>query len=221
MGAGDQPGLPALLWTVTPPRIALTGGIGSGKSAVSARFERLGAAVIDSDLIAREIVAPGEPGLAAIESTWGQRFLNDDGALDRTALRHAAFADAALKQRLDALLHPLIHARMAARVAAVDAPYVVLVIPLLIEAGFTDLADRVLLVDAERETRILRAMQRDGQPREAIEAIVDSQATDAARRAIADDIIDNNGPEATLDEQVSELHRRYLDWAREFTPPDK
>ncbi len=203
-------------------RIALTGGIGSGKTAVSARFAALGAPVIDSDRIAREIVAPGEPGLEAIRDTWGQRFLAADGSLKRRALRAAAFSDPAIRQRLDELLHPLIRERLERQAENADAPYVLLVIPLLLEAGFIDLAERVLLVSAARETRIQRVMRRDGESREAVEAILASQAPEAARRRIADEVIDNDGPPARLDEQVRALHRFYLELAqREFTPPVK
>ncbi len=193
--------------------IALTGGIGSGKTAVSERFAALGVPVIDTDVIARDSVQPGQAGHAAIRNTWGNRFLDATGRLNRRALRRAIFTDQALKARLDALLHPLIRRELTVRLKRVDAPYSIAVIPLLLEAGFDDLADRVLLVDATRETRVARAMRRDHQPREAIESIIAQQATESALRHIADDIIDNNTALAALDEQVARLHRRYLDLA--------
>ncbi len=206
-------------------RIAVTGGIGSGKTAVSDRFAALGAPVVDTDVIARDVVQPGHAGHTAIGDTWGERFFNATGRLDRRALRDAIFADHELKTRLDALLHPLIRRELEARLGRLDAPYAITVIPLLLEAGFDDLADRILLVDAARETRIARAMRRDNQPREAIEAIIARQAPSRELRRVADDIIDNNADPEALDEQVSRLHRRYLDLAasmsQEFTPPGK
>ena len=208
-----------------PLRIALTGGIGSGKTAVSDRFAMLGAPVVDTDVIARDIVQAGRAGHAAIGETWGERFFDTSGRLDRRALRDAVFGDRALKARLDAMLHPLIRGELEARLEALEAPYAIAVIPLLLEAGFDDLADRVLLVDADRETRIARAMRRDNQPREAIESIIAQQAPESALRRVADDIIDNNAGMEALDTRVARLHRRYLDLAtatsQEFTPPGK
>jgi len=190
--------------------VALTGGIGSGKSTVSVRLAELGVPVIDADLIAHELTAPGEPALAAIRDAFGAEVLTADGSLDRAALRARVFSDASARKRLEAILHPRIRERMLARLARLAAPYAVLVIPLLFETGQASLADRVLVVDLPEEEQIRRVRARSGLTEEQIRRILASQAARQVRIAGADDTIDNSGDRAGLVAQVDALHRRYL-----------
>ncbi len=197
-------------------RIGLTGGIGSGKSTVAALFAARGVPVIDADVIARELVAPGQPALADIVAAFGADILDAHGQLDRARLRARVFNDDTQRQRLEAILHPRIHAAMAAmieRTAAQTTPYVLLVIPLLFEAGQRDLVDRVLVVDVPVAQQRERVAARDHLPAEQIEAIFAAQLTREQRVAGADDIIDNSGDVAALERQVDALHHRYLSLA--------
>ncbi len=195
-------------------RIGLTGGIGSGKSTVARRFAELGVPVIDADEVAREVVAPGEPGLAAVLSRFGPGVLAPDGQLDRRALRERVFSDPAARRDLESLLHPLIRARMQALAAAAGGPYVVLAIPLLIEGGGRDRVDRVLVVDVDEAAQIERLMARDGGTRQQAEAILAAQASRAQRLAQADDVLDNRRSVPELRQAVDALHRRYLQLAQ-------
>ena len=190
--------------------VALTGGIASGKSSVSALFEKLGVPVIDMDLIARELVEPGQPLLSSIIAAFGQELLDGLGRLRRRELRQLIFADPGKRKALEDLLHPRIIEESRRRIEAVDAPYCVLVIPLLTESGGQGGADRVLVVDAPAEVRMARIMQRDDVTREQAEAALAAQASDAERRALADDVIDNSGDLASLEARVAQLHRYYL-----------
>ncbi|MBI5042054.1 MAG: dephospho-CoA kinase [Gammaproteobacteria bacterium] len=194
-------------------RIGLTGGIGSGKSTVAALFAARGVPVIDADVIARELVAPGQPALADIVATFGTDILDANGQLDRARLRARVFNDDAQRQRLEAILHPRIQAVMAERAAAQTTPYVLLVIPLLFEAGQRDLVDRVLVVDVPVAQQGERVAARDHLPVEQIEAIFAAQLNREQRVAGADDIIDNSGDVAALERQVDALHHRYLSLA--------
>lgn len=204
-------------------RIALTGGIASGKTRVSDLFAARGVPVIDADVAAREVVAPGSQGLQALITSFGTGILAADGTLDRRALRERIFADEAARARVNALLHPLIRARMHELSAAQPAPYQLFVIPLLAETGQAADYDAVLLVDADRETRIARLMQRDQVNRDQAEAALQAQADDASRRTIATDIIDNsasiakNGDEAGLQAQVESCHQKFLALAQSRT----
>lgn len=175
-------------------RVGLTGGIASGKSTVSRIFETLGAPVLDTDMIAREIVAPGAPALATIFRVFGADLRRADGSLDRSALRRRVFADASQRRRLEAITHPAIDAVMQQQLAALpDAtPYVLLVIPLLLEAGWRNRVDRVLLVDCPETLQIERLMARDGIDAEAAWRMLRNQATREARRQVADDLIEND-----------------------------
>lgn len=175
-------------------RIGLTGGIASGKSTVSRIFETLGAPVLDTDMIAREIVAPGAPALTTIFRVFGADLRRADGSLDRSALRRRVFADASQRRRLEAITHPAIDAVMQQQLAALpDAtPYVLLVIPLLLEAGWRNRVDRVLLVDCPETLQIERLMARDGIDAEAAWRMLRNQATREARRQVADDLIEND-----------------------------
>lgn len=194
--------------------IGLTGGIASGKSTVAELFAALGVPVIDTDVIAREVVEPGEPGLAAIRDAFGAEVLTPDGRLDRRRLREIVFADAAKRRRLESILHPLIRERTLARLAAVrNAPYAIVVVPLLVETDFGKLVDRVLVVDVPVDAQLERLASRDGIDRAAAEAMVAAQASRETRLAHADDVIDNAGDLAATRAQVERLHARYLELA--------
>ncbi|MGE5153535.1 MAG: dephospho-CoA kinase [Bdellovibrio bacteriovorus] len=190
--------------------IGLTGGIGSGKSTVAELFARLGAGVVDTDLLARELTEPGTATLAQIADELGADILNPDGSLDRARLRGRVFADPAARARLESILHPPIRDLMLKRAAALKALYVILVIPLLFETGQQALVDRVLVVDCPESVQIARVQGRSGLPEAAIAQIMASQVPRAERLARADDIIDNQGAPDTLPPQVRRLHRRYL-----------
>lgn len=199
-------------------RVALTGGIASGKTAVSNRFAALGVPVIDADIAARRVASAGSAGLQQLTALCGDTILLPDGNLNRRALREQIFADASLRERVNQLLHPLIRADMQAESAQRPYPYQLFVIPLLVETGQADSYDRVLLVQAEREQRLQRLMQRDRIDAAAATAILAAQASDKARLAIADDVIDNNGDEQALAQQVESLHQRYLALAQSPNP---
>lgn len=191
-------------------RIGLTGGIGSGKSTVSKLFHDLGAPVIDADVIAHQIVEPGQPALKQLAATFGSEFLNADGSLNRAKLRELVFSDPSQKKRLERLLHPLIRAKMAEKIAQLDSPYCIVSIPLLLETQMTDLVDRILVIDCPVATQIERVENRDGLSAEQISRIIASQVSRKTRLARADDIIDNSKPARQLAEQVKKLHNLYL-----------
>ncbi|SRR6056297_2427891 len=191
------------------PVIALTGGIASGKTAVSDRFSALGASVVDTDCIAREVVAPDSAGLARVVEAFGDTVLAASGELDRLALRDRIFDDAAARARLEGILHPLIEARARDAIRAADGPYVVLVVPLLIETGLFGDADRVLVVDVPRAVQLERLTARDGVTPDQARAALAAQATREQRLAVADDVIDNSGALEALDEQVARLDHAY------------
>ncbi|HET7662588.1 MAG TPA: dephospho-CoA kinase [Rhodanobacteraceae bacterium] len=194
--------------------VALTGGIAAGKSAVSRRFEALGIHVRDADVAAREVVAPGTSGLAAIVETFGHDILQADGSLDRRALREMVFANEERRRRLEAIVHPRINAWLREQGHADDGPYCLLAIPLLAETWPQyEWVDRILLVEASTEVRIARLMQRDGIDEAAARRMLDAQASDEARRALADDVIDNDGDLDALNVAVEKLHRHYLELA--------
>ena len=199
---------------MAPPLVvALTGGIGSGKSAVSERFAARGVPVVDTDVIAREVVAPGSEGLAAVVEAFGDGVLGDQGGLDRAALRTRVFADPAERRRLEAILHPLIRAEARRRVDALETPYCIVVIPLLVEGGGSELARRVLVVDAPDELRRRRVGARDGLDDETIGRIFAAQVSREERLRWADDVIVNDGSVERLDAEVERLHRDYLERA--------
>jgi dephospho-CoA kinase len=191
-------------------RIGLTGGIASGKSAVAAAFARRGVPVVDADQLAREVVKPGEPALAAVVTEFGPEILGPDARLDRPRLRAMVFADAGRRRRLEAILHPAIRSAMEARIAAISAPYAIIVIPLLAESGLRDSVDRVLLVDCPPELQIERLVERDGETAAGARAILSAQATRSERLAVADDVLENTGSFADLERAVDALHDRYL-----------
>ena len=193
--------------------VALTGGIGSGKSTVSDAFARFGIDVVDADVIARQVVAPGTQALAAIEQHFGADILNQDGSLNRRMLRDRVFASTLEQTWLNGLLHPLIHQQTQRQLAEATSPYVLWVVPLLVENQLQNKADRVLVIDVSPETQILRTMQRDGVSRQHAEQILAAQATREARLAVANDVIDNNGAPDAIASDVARLHAAYLKYA--------
>ncbi|MES9868359.1 MAG: dephospho-CoA kinase [Sedimenticola sp.] len=190
--------------------VGLTGGIGSGKSVVARRFADLGVPVIDADLVAREVVEPGQPALAEITARFGSQLLDDEGKLRRKALREIVFNDNKAREDLEAILHPRIRQRMQQKLESLSAPYTILAIPLLVETAQQDRVDRVLVVDCAVDEQIRRVSQRDGITSEQARAILDTQATREQRLGVADDIIDNSGTIEDLDASVLALHRQYL-----------
>jgi dephospho-CoA kinase len=193
--------------------VGLTGGIASGKSLVGAMFVKLGAALIDTDQVARDVVAPGEPGLAAVANEFGPAVLTASGELNRPALRSLVFADDAKRQRLEAILHPLIRSRTRAKLAALEAPYALVAVPLLVETSFGELVDRVLVVDCPESLQLERLIKRDAIPKAEALAMVRAQVDRATRLKAAHDVIDNSGTAEATRRQVDLLHRRYLDLA--------
>jgi len=191
-------------------RVALTGGIASGKTTVANLFAQRGVPLIDTDVIAREVVEPGQPALAAVVAAFGPSVLDGDGRIDRRRMRDRVFTDAAARKQLEGILHPAIRAEMELKSAQAGGPYQVLVIPLLAEGGRRDHVDRVLVVDAPEVLQVERLMRRDGSTRGQALAALSSQAKRDARLAIADDVIVNDGDAAALDARVDELHRAYL-----------
>jgi dephospho-CoA kinase len=192
----------------------LTGGIGSGKSAAADCFAALGVPLVDADVVARDVVAPGEPALAEIVKHFGPEVLTADGALNRAALRQIIFTAAAEKQWLESLLHPLIRERIQRQLArAQDAgpPYVLLVSPLLFETGQDQLVDAVIVVDVDEALQLERASRRDHADRAQIRRIIDSQMARHERVARADYRLDNSGDLAALKAQVNKLHRQLLE----------
>lgn len=200
-------------------RIGLTGGIASGKSQVADMFAALGASIVDTDRIAREVVAPGTPGLAAVEAAFGTAILAPDGGLDRAKLGNIVFENGAERRRLEGILHPLIRTAALARLAAIEAPYAIVVVPLLLETDFAALVDRILVVDCPREMQLERLMRRDSVSRQRAESIVAAQLDRAARLDRADDVIDNSGTFEHTRAQIAALHARYLELARDCSSP--
>jgi dephospho-CoA kinase len=194
--------------------VGLTGGIGSGKSAAAREFEALGVAVVDSDAIAHELTAPGGAALEHIKALFGEAFIAPSGAMDREAMRSRVFNDPPAKRALEALLHPMIRTQAERRIAAARAPYVIYVVPLLLESGdYRSRVDRVLVVDAPEALQLERVRSRSGLPEREVRGIMAQQASRAARLAAADDLIDNSGALDALRAQVAALHARYLTMA--------
>ena len=193
--------------------VALTGGIASGKSAVSAAFARHGVPILDADLISRQVVEPGQPALSAVVSAFGPELLGPDGHLDRTALRALVFARPEARRQLEAILHPAIRLAFTTASATAGGPYHVHAIPLLAESGRAKEYERVLVVDCPRETQLQRLLARDQETPERAEAILAAQATREQRLAIATEVIVNTGTLAELAATVAGLHARYLEAA--------
>jgi len=191
-------------------RVGLTGGIACGKTTVANLFEALGAAIVDTDQLAREVVAPGSPLLPKIAAHFGAAILATDGSLDRRALRTRVFADPAERLWLEQLTHPAIRELTDARSAAAKGPYAVVAIPLLVETAGAKRFDRVLVVDCDPEVQLARLQARDGTTRAEAQRMLGAQATRAERLAVADDVIRNDSDVAALRDQVEKLHRQYV-----------
>ena len=195
--------------------VGLTGGIGSGKSAAAAEFGRLGAAVVDTDAIAHELTEAGGSAIPEIRRVFGPAAIEASGAMDRGKMRARVFADPLAKKALEALLHPLIREESQRRIAAARAPYVIHVVPLLVESpDYRRRVDRVLVIDAPEALQVERVRSRSGLSEAEVRAIVAAQATRAQRLAAADDVIENRGTIEALREQVAALHRKYLEYSQ-------
>ena len=192
-------------------RIGLTGGIGSGKTAASDHFARLGAEVIDTDLLSRELVEPGQAALNEIVDSFGAQVLTGDGHLDRARLGELVFGNPEARQQLEAILHPRIREAMLLRAEQSLAPYVVFVIPLLFETGQQALVDRVLLIDVPEDLQRARVAERDQLDDARITRIMSAQTDRETRRSNADDIVCNDGDIASLHAEIEKLHRKYMD----------
>ena len=191
--------------------IGLTGGIGSGKTTVSDLFSALGVPVIDTDLIARELVQAGQPALKDIITAFGQEILNLDGSLNRARLGDITFNNQIARKQLETILHPRIRDKVNQQLSELQSPYVIVVIPLLIESGGESYIDRILVIDCEQETQINRVKQRDHRSEQQIDNILKAQASRDQRLAAADDVIENNADQSTLSQKVIQLHHKYLD----------
>ena len=198
--------------------VGLTGGIGSGKSTVADLFAELGTPVIDTDAIAHQLTEPGGAALGEIRAQFGDAVMHADGTLDRATLRRRIFSDTATRRQLEAILHPLIRQEVERRLDTLVAPYVLIVIPLLVETGgYRDVLNWVLVVDCPEDAQIARVMTRSGLGQDEVTAILAAQAGRAVRLAVSDDVIVNTASPEALRAQVATLHRRYL--AFSTTPP--
>ena len=194
--------------------VGLTGGIGSGKSAVANAFAALGVEIVDADRLAHQLSAPGQPGYAAIRAEFPDVKLTAEGEIDRARLRSRVFADPAARVRLEAALHPLIAAAARREIAAWRGPYGVTVVPLLLERGKRAAAvDRILVVDCPEEAQVSRVVARSGMTPAEVRAIMATQSSREARLAAADDVIDNGGPPEAIAPQVASLDARYRELA--------
>ncbi len=190
--------------------VALTGGIGSGKTTACQLFKKLGTPIIDADEIARLLVQPGQPALNEIVKQFGQSILTAEGTLNRAKLRQIIFSDVDNKTWLESILHPRIRQEMARRINELNAPYCIVAIPLLVETNQMEIADRILVIDAPETEQLKRVTLRDNQSQAEIAEIISSQATPTARLAVADDIIHNDGDLERLQQQVESHHQKYL-----------
>ena len=196
--------------TQEPLRIGLTGGIASGKSTVADMFADLGVPVIDTDVIARDVVRPGQPALEEIREAFGAGVIAADGTLDRSAMRAIVFGDDAARRRLEAILHPKIREVTIEQAEAAGGAYQVIVVPLLVESSLRAFVDRVLVVDCDEEIQVVRLLERDTESEQQARKILAAQSTRDERLAIADDVIENEGSLEDTREQVLALHRSYL-----------
>lgn len=194
--------------------IGITGGIGSGKTAVSDRFKALGVTVVDADVAARAVVEPGRPALAVIAEHFGDEVIHPDGSLDRAELRRKVFADPEERRWLEKLTHPLINEYLREELDKAESPYAILVSPLLAETGQSRFCHRVLVVDVPEEVQIQRTMARDDNDEAQVRRIIKAQASREERLALADDVIVNDRGLEALDEEVARLHQIYMEMAR-------
>ncbi len=192
-------------------RIGLTGGVASGKSTVAEIFAELGAAIVDTDAVAREVVAPGAPGLESVTAAFGAEVLLASGELDRRALRNIVFSDPQRRKLLESILHPLIRTRTLELIDCVEAPYVIVVVPLLLETGFAELVERILVVDCPEAQQRERLRRRDNVSEDEARAMLATQTGRQERLARADDVIDNSGDIESVRRQVQALHQRYVE----------
>ncbi|MEI8571137.1 dephospho-CoA kinase [Methylomonas sp. LW13] len=190
-------------------KIGLTGGIGSGKSTVCRLFAEFGVPIVDADLIARQLVEPGQPVLSLIAKSFGQQMLNQDGSLNRARLRDAVFTDADKKRELDGIMHPLVYGKIAEDVRELTADYCIIAVPLLLESKNPYVVDRVLLIDCPVDLQIARVTARDKLTRQQVQAIIDSQMSRPERLSKADDVIENIAGPEQLAEQIKRLHNSY------------
>jgi dephospho-CoA kinase len=196
--------------------IGLTGGIGSGKSAVADQFASLGAAIVDTDVIAHGLTRPGGAAIPKVRELFGDSAISADGAMDRRRVRELVFSDSSAKKRLEGLLHPMIRTESQRQIAAAKAPYVVHVVPLLVESpDYKSRVQRVLVVDCEESVQVERVQRRNGLSADEVRRIIAAQAPRSTRLAAADDVIDNSGPLAAVEPQVRVLHERYISLSRE------
>ncbi|MBQ0797296.1 dephospho-CoA kinase [Zhongshania sp.] len=193
--------------------VGLTGGIGSGKTAVSDRFAKLGIGIVDADVIAREVVEPGTEALAKIVSHFGNDLIQEDGQLNRAALRQTIFADANAKTWLESLLHPLIADETLKQLGEIKSSYGIYVSPLLVESKQQSFCQRLVVVDVPQSVQLTRTMTRDSNEQEQVERIIASQATRDERLAAATDVIDNTSGFTDLDQQITRLHQQFLELA--------
>lgn len=190
--------------------IGLTGGIGSGKTAVSDSFEALGITIVDADLASRVVVEKGKPSLGSIEEHFGNEILTPEGELDRAKLREIIFNSDSEKQWLESLLHPAIANQIQEELSSSKSPYTILVSPLLFETNQKEFCSKVLVVDVPVETQVSRTLERDGVSEEQVNSIINSQIDREKRLELADEVIFNNGSLADLQEAVRELHHKFL-----------
>lgn len=191
-------------------RVGITGGIGSGKTALTDWLAQQGITVVDADLAARVVVAPGQPALAEIAAAFGNRYLLPDGQLDRAALRELVFADADKRRTLETITHPRIREELVRQLSAANSPYAVLSSPLLLESGQSDLVDVSVVVDVPEDMQIARTMERDGNDQTLVEGIMAAQLAREIRKSRADIVIDNSGTLADLHEKAAILHQTLL-----------
>lgn len=194
-----------------PLRIGLTGGIASGKTSVADFFAELGVPVIDTDVIARQVVDRGAPALGEIRQAFGDAVFRDDGSLDRKAMRKLVFADDDKRRQLEAILHPRIREATRREAAAVTGPYLVIVVPLLAESPMKRFVDRILVVDCSEEEQLRRLLSRDADDEAQARRMIAAQASREQRLAIADDVLDNDGPLDATRSAVAALHAKYLE----------
>ncbi len=216
-GASEQPPMESRWGRFS---IGLTGGIGSGKSLVADMLAAHGAAIIDTDVIAHQLTAPGGAAMPAIRAAFGDSFITPEGALNRAAMREHVFTDPTARKQLEAILHPLIGAETEAAAARADGSYLVFVVPLLIESGrWVEGVNRVLVVDCPEALQVERVMRRNHLSPQQVEAIMATQASRAQRLAAADDVIINDADQATLAHQAASLHETYLRFSK--AAPDR
>lgn len=190
-------------------KIGLTGGIGCGKSTVCKLFQNLGIAVLDADIIGKQLVMPGTPGLSSLVQRFGMGILDADGNLDRVFLRGLVFADPQKREQLEQIMHPLIYAEIANQIEVLQGTYCIIAIPLLLETQKTGIIDRVAVVDCSVETQISRVISRDDMDSRQVSSIIACQIPRAQRLVLADDVIDNSGSVTQLAEQIKRLHNSY------------